>query len=45
MDSVYYRGCLLKELSFIVDLFYRGCLLDGVYYNESIIGFFRVFPL
>ena len=25
MDSVYYRGCLLKGVSFIVDLYYKGC--------------------
>ena len=43
---VYYRGCLLKEMSFIVDLYCRGCLSKGVYitmgvYYRSV--FYRVF--
>ena len=26
MAGVYYRGCVLKGVSFTVDLYYRGCL-------------------
>ena len=36
---VYYRGCLLKEMSFIVDLYCRGCLFRGCILQwVSIIG-------
>ena len=26
MEGVYYRGCLLRGVSFTVVLYYRGCL-------------------
>ena len=33
MDAVYYRGCLLKGVSFIADLYKRAVFLEGVYKN------------
>ena len=39
MEGVYYRGCLFKRESIIVDLYYERCLLRGcILYWVSIIG-------
>ena len=39
MDGVYYRGCLFKGVSFILDLYYRGYLFIGCILQwVSIIG-------